>query len=269
MGRYTHRLPPFVSSRVANADECTQYGGIDSYVIVPTALVVLLGALAQRVTGLGFALVASPLLVLLAGPYEGIVLANALAVLVAIVVLATSRRHVETRRAALLVPAGIVGVLPGVLVARALPAGPLQVVIGLVVVAGLASTMTSAKLVLAPNAVTTVTAGVASGFMTATAAVGGPALTVYALATVGQQAAFAATAQISFASQGALSLGLKGVHHLPDPASSLALIAAVAVGLIVGHRLADRIHPVHARHAMIALAFLGALSIVVKGAVTW
>jgi hypothetical protein len=46
---------------------------------------VVAGALTQRVTGVGFALVCAPLLVLIAGPFEGVVLANLLSLTVNLV----------------------------------------------------------------------------------------------------------------------------------------------------------------------------------------
>lgn len=111
--------------------------GIAIITLIPAAAVVLVGAVSQRTTGLGFALIAAPLLTLMAGPYQGIVLANLLALFVAASVLAVSWRTIDRRRAAVLVPFGLLGVLPGVWVARALPPGPLHVVIGLLTLLGL------------------------------------------------------------------------------------------------------------------------------------
>ena len=45
---------------------------------------VVAGALTQRVTGIGFALVCAPLLVLIAGPFEGVVLSNLLGLTVSV-----------------------------------------------------------------------------------------------------------------------------------------------------------------------------------------
>lgn len=250
--------------------------------ILPAAAVVLVGAVSQRVTGLGFALIAAPLLTLLAGPYEGIVLANALALLVAFTVLASSWRQVDLRQAVRLVPTGLIGVLPGVWVARRLPQGPLQMTVGLLVLAGLGAAVLrsgalrpaggaegAASESVEPGSAFTATAGAASGFMTATAGVGGPALTVYALSSGWEQTAFAATAQISFFTQAALSLGFKGVQDLPGAVACAVLVAATGVGLAVGHRLAPRIPAGLARRAMIVMAAAGALSTTIKGALSW
>jgi hypothetical protein len=100
--------------------------------------------------------------------------------------------------------------------------------------------------------------------VTATAAVGGPALTVYAIATSWEQRAFAATAQVSFASQATVSIALKGLPTL-SPALTVALILMVAVGLAVGHLLAAKVPEPAARRFVVWLAMLGAAAAVVKG----
>ncbi|MDT0401794.1 sulfite exporter TauE/SafE family protein [Streptomyces edwardsiae] len=282
-------------------------------VLIPAAAVVLVGAVSQRMTGLGFALIAAPLLTLMSGPYQGIVLANLLALLVAGSVLAVSWREVEPRRAAALVPFGLLGVLPGVWVARTLSAGPLQTVIGLLTLLGLAGAIwrvvrnSRADRVAgrdrttgggraegfgtgrpvpgepaaahgpksapcgdpSPHPALTSLAGAASGFMTATAGVGGPALTVYALATAWRQAGFAATAQLNFAGQAALALVLKDGQELPDPVECAVLLAAVGIGLALGHVLAGRVPDKAAHRAVIVIAVAGALATTVKGALLW
>lgn len=242
-------------------------------------------------TGLGFSLVAAPLLTLMMGPFQGIVLANLLALLVAVSVLAASWREVDLRRAATLVPFGLLGVFPGVWIARTLPTEPLQTVIGLLTLLSLTGAIWRAVRTSAtdgttrtdrtsgqapgspgvpdPHAVLTGLAGTASGFMTATAGVGGPALTVYALVTSWRQVGFAATAQISFASQAALALSLKGVQGLPDPVACTVLLASAGVGLAFGNLLANRLPAKETRRALIVIAMAGALATTVKGALMW
>lgn len=74
--------------------------------LVLSCLSVAAGALTQRVTGIGFALVSAPLLVLVAGPYQGVVLANLLSLLVALGVFASTWSQTEWRRGVLLSTSG-------------------------------------------------------------------------------------------------------------------------------------------------------------------
>ncbi|MFI7709039.1 TSUP family transporter [Nonomuraea sp. NPDC049480] len=232
--------------------------------LLPVLAAVFAGALTQRITGLGFALVAAPLLVIIAGPYQGVLLANLLSVVVAGAVLAQTFRNVDRRRALVLAVSGVTGVVPGALAARLLPPGPLTVAVGTLVLAGLLAALAGRRLPAPPTAA----AGFASGFMNASAGVGGPALVVYATATGWSQAAFVASAQLSFLVQSALSLGLKGFPELPGWQLA-AVVSTLAAGLAGGRLLAPRISATHARRAGMALGFAGALITVVKGMLTW
>ena len=79
--------------------------------MTPTLVAVLISvasaAATQRITGLGFALVSAPLLVLAEGPHNGVLLANLLSLVTNLVVLAQTWRSVEPRRVALLAVAAL------------------------------------------------------------------------------------------------------------------------------------------------------------------
>src|SRR5262249_57026155 len=113
---------------------------------------------------------------LVTGPRDGVALTNLLAIVVALAVFASSARHVDMARLLVLVPAGLVGVVPGVIVFRLLPAGPLQVAVGIVTGLGLAAVVTAPPLRAKPRLATSLGAGAVSGFTTAIAGAGGPAV---------------------------------------------------------------------------------------------
>jgi hypothetical protein len=96
------------------------------------------------------------------------------------------------------------------------------------------------------------------------AGAGGPALTVYALATGWPQPRFAATGQVSYAVQAAAALALKGFPAVPLPWAGAAVVA-VLCGLAAGHLAARRVDTARARHAAIILAALATLLTVIKG----
>ena len=98
--------------------------------LVLLALAVMAGAGTQRLTGLGLALVSSPFLVLLVGPFTGVLLANALSLVANLVVLAQTWRAVEMRRALSLAVPGLLAVAPGAWVVRNLPAPVLSIAVG-------------------------------------------------------------------------------------------------------------------------------------------
>lgn len=228
------------------------------------AAAVFAGAAFQRLSGIGFSLIAAPALVLLSGPRGGVTLTNLLAIVVALIVFATSARQVNRARALVLIPAGLIGVLPGTALFRLLPPGPLQVAVGAITALGLAAALLAPRLRAEPRPLTTGCAGLASGFSAAAAGAGGPALTVYAVATNWPQPEFAATAQLSYATQGAAALAFKGFPPVPG-AWLAAAAAALLCGLLAGHFAARRIDGARARRAAVAVAGIAALVTVVKG----
>ena len=236
---------------------------------MPAALIaavaaVFAGAVLQRLAGIGFSLVAAPALALISGPRGGVTLTNLLAVVVALAVFATSARRVDWPRARILLPAGLIGVLPGTVLSRLLPPGPLQVAVGTITAVGLAAVLLAPRLRAQARPVTTGCAGLASGFTAAAAGAGGPALTVYAVAAGWPQPEFAATGQLSYATQGAAALAVKGFPPVPGGWLA-ATVAAVLCGLLTGHLAARRIDGARARRVAVAIAGLAALATVAHG----
>ncbi len=233
-------------------------------VFVAMLVAVALAAATQRVTGVGFALVSAPLLVLGAGPFTGVLLANVLSLATNLVVLAQTWRQVEPRRVVLLAVPAVCCVPVGQWLAHQLPAPALMVGIGLTVLAGLAALRflpRGAALQGAPGAVA---AGALSGLMNVTAGVGGPAITLYAAASRWEHARFVGSIQLYFALLNAASVTAKGLPPVTGGQAAL-LAAALAVGLLGGTVLARRMPVARARQATVALAAIGAMATVIKG----
>lgn len=226
---------------------------------------VFLGAATQRISGMGFALVASPFVVALLGPFEGVVLINLLGAVTAFTLFLTTWRRVEYRRVGLLLAPAVVAALPGALVARFVPSAILSIVVGGLVVLTLAGSFFAVSNVRMMGRGGAVLAGGISGFMSASAGVGGPAISAYAIAIRWPQPAFAVTVQPYFCALAITSLVFKGA--LPQLAWTdwVACGIALVVGIVAGHFLARVVPPRVARVMVVALAFAGAAVIIVKG----
>lgn len=241
--------------------------------LLPVAVSVLVGAFAQRVTGMGFALIAAPALVVLLGPFDGVIIVNACAVLSSLLILPRVWRFVDWSRFRWLVVPAVVGTGAGAVVASRLPGPVLQLGIGvLVVVALTVSLLVTRTEHVATGRAPAIVTGAASGFMNAAAGVGGPALSIYAVATRWPQAAFAATAQPYFVVIGLSSLLGKLAASgwvLPDVDSAIwpVAIASLLVGLAAGEVLGSRISHAAARTAVIVIAYLGGVAAIVDGAI--
>jgi uncharacterized membrane protein YfcA len=230
---------------------------------------VVAGALTQRVTGIGFALVCAPLLVLIAGPFEGVVLSNLLALTVSLIVFVTHWRDTEWKKGLLLAVPALAAIPFGAYVARTVPPAPLMVIIGLLVIVALGAVVLSDRARVLRGLGGAAVAGASSGFMNVTAGVGGPAIVLYAVSTNWEHRKFVATFQFFSIFTNLASLVAKG--GLPH-VSALALVlsfGALAVGLAGGELLSRHIDHELARRLAIGLALAGAVFTVVKGLLSW
>lgn len=231
------------------------------------AMTVLVGALAQRSTGMGFALLSAPFLVLVLGPFEGILVANVCGALSSALNLVAQRHDVDWPRAAMLVPMGVVGVVPGAIAVALIPEAPLMVAVSAVVIAGLALTLLLRGRTLPRSRSLGAAGGLASGFMNVTAGVGGPGVVIYARATGWPHRQFAATAQLQFLVLGIVSLLAKRALPALPPVSWAVLVLALLTGTIAGSWLGLRIPPERAMRIVMVLAVAGSLLALVRGLV--
>lgn len=237
---------------------------MDTAALVGMTLAVAAGAASQRLTGLGFALVAAPFLVLLLGPFQGVLLANLLSLVSNLMVLSTTWREIDWRRLLQLAVPAVVLVAPGAWVARTLPGPVLLTVVGGLALASLLSVGLLRRLAVLRGPFGAAAAGAVSGFMNVTAGVGGPALAVYALSSRWAQASFVATAQPYFALVNGASLAAKGLPTVAGPVL-LTAIAALAVGAGIGQLGIRRVPAAVARRGTAVLAVAGALATLAKG----
>lgn len=230
---------------------------------------VLAGALTQRVTGIGFALVCAPLLVLVAGPFQGVVLANLLGLTVNLVVFVTHWRDTEWRKGLFLAIPAVVAIPFGAYVARNVAPAPLMVTIGLLVIVALGAVLLSERARVLRDPSGAVVAGAASGFMNVTAGVGGPAIVLYAVSTRWEHRKFVATFQFYSIFTNLASLVAKGGLPQIAPLAMVVSFGALIVGLVGGQLLARHVDHQLARRSAITLALAGATFTVVKGILAW
>ena len=113
--------------------------------LILLALAVFAGAAAQRLTGMGFALVSAPLLTLLLGTMTGVTVVQVLGMAVSGALLISVWRDVDWRTLIWILIPAFVAIVPGVFVVRALPGPMLEIVIGLLVVIALLAVVMSER----------------------------------------------------------------------------------------------------------------------------
>lgn len=239
------------------------------FVLVLAAVVA--GALAQRIAGLGFGLLVSPVLVVLLGPFDGVMIVNLCGASSSLLILSRVWRHVAWKKYFGLALAALAGVLPGAWLASNVPEAPLQICIGLLlIIALLASQRLTRSTWQAGGPVPMVSLGFSSGLMNAAAGVGGPAITAYAIASRWEQKSFSATLQPYFITIGFSSLISKYIlsgGHVPglEGWQWLAILAAMIAGIVAGDLLSGRVQPGAARRIVTVIAYLGAVATLGKG----
>jgi uncharacterized membrane protein YfcA len=216
---------------------------------------VVMGAGMQRITGMGFALVAAPFLVLLLGPVEGVVLVNVCGAVTAGAIIFRVVRDIDWKRYRALAASALLGIIPAAVLIRFIPAAVLEV-------------LKSATLPVRRRYL--FTAGGLSGFMNTAAGVGGPAVSMYSIATRWQHKSFAATMQPYFFTIGTFSLVSKAITaptSFPDLPLGMWVAVAVAclAGLVLGDVAARFVPARAAQILLIVLAYLGAAATIIRG----
>ncbi|MFI9150323.1 sulfite exporter TauE/SafE family protein [Streptomyces sp. NPDC053367] len=225
---------------------------------------VALAASVQWLTGMGFALIAVPVLVLLLGPAQGVVLANCAAGVISVVGLAGGWRRVRPAAMVPLVVAAACTVPAGSWAAARLPEPVLLAGVGTLVALAVALVMAGARIPALTGTGGAVTAGAVGGFMNSAAGVGGPPYSLYALNAGWSVREFVPNAQFYGIAVNVFSVAVNGVPRLSGPAWAVTVTAMVA-GALVGRALAPRARERAVRRLIYALALAGGFSVLVKG----
>ncbi|PVU82238.1 hypothetical protein DDP54_03610 [Cellulomonas sp. WB94] len=232
---------------------------------------VMLGAVLQRVSGIGFAMVVAPFVVIALGPAQGVVLVQLCGLTAAALVLVRVARDVDWTAYLRLVPASVVGIAVGSVAVSRLPEAPAQVVTAGVLLVSLAvATLAGGARQVARGPFVMATVGASAGVMTSLAGVGGVALSVLGRVTQWEHRAFAATLQPYFLTISAVTVVARVLTDPrawpPLPAAAWwAIAAAMAAGLALGEVAARRLSSRSASRAMLAIAWAGALLTLVDG----
>ncbi len=225
------------------------------------AVGVAIGALAQSVSGIGFALVGGPLLFAVFGPREGVRVAVVLSMLVNVGVLVREHRSVMVRRMLPVLIAALVSTPVLVHLLSSVQSQALRAAAGAVIVLGVLLVAAGRTRDLGPAG--GVVAGLVSATMNVLASAGGPAVAVYATGAQWDATRLRATLQAYF-----LCLNVVTVLTLGAPDWSgrraVVLVVALLAGSAVGAVLAPRISHRLARAVTLLLAAVGGLALLVS-----
>lgn len=234
-------------------------------------MAVFIGAIAQRIAGLGFALLISPFLVILLGSHGGVLMVNVCGLVSSAMIMFRVKKDIDWSMYRWLAIPAVCGSIPASVAAVYLPAGPMAVVVGVIVLVALTVSLLMQRTPVtvtgnAPKAI----AGFVAGVTNAVAGVGGPAVSAYALMARWPQRQFAATLQPFFVTIALVTLtsklSLDASQMPPFAAWAWGLVALmIIIGIYTGEKLQRFIRDDQARAAVVILAFFGAAAALVKG----
>lgn len=234
--------------------------------LVLATAAVLVGALAQSVSGIGFSLVCGPFLVAVLGPADGVRLGVALSLALNLVLMVRYRRAVDVRSALLLLAPAVVATPVLARLVRQAPVRLAEALAGAVAVAGALALAAGLRARSAQGRAGAVAAGVLSAATNVAAAIGGPPVALYAANAGWAADTTRATLQLYFLVLNVVALVSLGLPEV-EPALLVSSAAALAAGLVAGAPLARRVDETTARRTTLALAGAGGVVVLVHALV--
>jgi uncharacterized membrane protein YfcA len=229
--------------------------------------VVLLGASVQWLTGMGFALVAVPALVLLLGPGDGVALANCAAGVICLAGLTSGWHLVRLRAMVPLILASACTVPLGTWFSNHLPEPALLITMGALVTAAVLVIMRGTRVPSLSGLKGALGAGAAGGFMNASAGLGGPPVSLYAVNAGWTIREFVPNALFYGVVVNIFSVATNGVPSLGG-GTWAAAVAGLTGGAIIGRALSGRVPEHRARTLVLLLALTGGITTLLKGALS-
>lgn len=244
---------------------------MDLLSFVVALVAVLIGAAGQRMIGMGWGLVVTPAVALVAGPLAAVLVVNLYGALACVIILPSVWREIDWRRLLWLAVPAVALMVPGLLLAKGLETDVLRLAVGVIAVVGVVITVaftTAARTHDGP--VLRVAAGSTIGLLNASVGMGAPALGVYTLLSGWQDRTFVATMQPFWV---IVSGVIVAVRPFVAPEGSpdwplwawLVLCIPVVAGVLLGNRLAHLVNRTVVRWSIISLSVLGGLALIVTG----
>jgi len=245
---------------------------VDIVSFVVALVAVLIGAVGQRVIGMGWGLVVTPAIALVAGPLAAVLVVNLYGAIACLVILPTVWRDVDWRRLLWIAIPAVALMVPGLLLAKGLDTDLLRVVVGVIAIAGVVISVAFTSAARTHDGpVLRVATGTAIGVLNASVGMGAPAVGVYSLVSGWQDRTFVATMQPFWV---LVSGAIVVVRPFVAPDGSpdwplwvwLVLAVPVVAGVLLGNRLAHLVNRTVVRAAIIGLSVLGGGALIVTGA---
>lgn len=232
-------------------------------VLLILALVVIVGALVQSLVGLGFGVVAAPVITLADPSLMPVVPLVLALVLPLVTLLSEPRDEIDWSGLVWALPARVPGTALGIALLAVVSERTLGVVVSLIVLAAVAITVGTVRIPITP--VSLIGAGLASGISGTATSIGGPPIAVLYQHRPPRQ--IRSTLAIYFVAGALLSLiglGIAGLLGSREIVLGLALIPLLVLGTWLGTTVRPRVPGEHVRPAVLAVCTAAALLLLVR-----
>lgn len=234
--------------------------------VAVSLVAVVLAGMVQRVSGIGFALVASPVLIVAVGPGEAVRLVIVTGIVSSGLGLLVTRGHVTPRQVMPPLVFAVAAVWPASLLAAALSPAVSSIVAGVVVLGGLLVAFRPSVLSSVPTWAQAVVAGGLSGAMNTIAALGGPMAATYGLAHRWGRA-LVPNMQLFLLVTSVAVLAMRGWPAETASWQVGLLAAGSGGGVAFGSMLSGVLSQHRAAVITVVVAVVGACAAVIRGAV--
>ena len=228
--------------------------------IVLAAIVV--GATIMGVLGFGFALVATPVMLLFVEPKSAVVTINAVTSITALLVLFQTRRHLKLRLAGGMSLGGLLTVPLGVLALDSADSTVLRMIVAVIILVLAVLLVSNVTLPFSKNPVSGPVLGFLAALAVTTLSVGGPLVALYALSQRWRPLTTRASLAfyfILFQTAALASYAMAGLITRDTVANVGLLLPGLLVGFGLATILAGRMNPQVFRYAATAVIILAGL----------
>ena len=228
-------------------------------------LTVIFAATVQAITGFGFNIVGTPLLMLFIAPKQVVSLAIFGALILNLMVIHKTRGQGDLRMVLPMFAASIVGILPGVYVLKIVDGSVLKIAVGVIVVLMSLALVADFTVTIRRERLASIFVGGISGFMGGATSMSGPVVAMFLMNQKQDKAALRANLVRYFCLGNIVTLGILYFMGVMDTdVFQLAgyIVPGVLVGTWLGEKAFHRVSPaVFRRLIIVVLICCGLMSI--------
>jgi uncharacterized protein len=232
--------------------------------------VLILSSFLQTVTGFGYAIITAPLLALVLGPKETVMLVMLTGLIIRLFLIRATKKEGSFKAIAPLITASVAGAIPGAYVMTVISSDGLKIFMGIVLLLAAAAMWNNCSVAVKHHRFTEAAVGGVSGFLATTTSINGPPVVLYYLNAKADEnkAVFRANLTRYFLLINIASIILSyfaGTLKIGDLwLYTLASVPALYLGFVIGEKLFHRIDAEVFRKISLIMVFVSSVAIIVS-----